>query len=115
MMAPLVLAGVVGAVTALVIAVLHFALWSRQLGHRYSRPLTYILGVGVLSAGFAVWAALTDQGLAFGAWCVIVTLAGAADLAGYAWHWWADHRETRSIRQIAQALGLPVGKAPDGD
>jgi hypothetical protein len=118
MIPPLVFALTVGLGTALVIAVLHFALWRAQLGQRYSRPVTYIIGVGVLTGGFGVWAALVPPpvapAVAFLAWCCIVALAGATDILCYAWHWAEERRGRATIRRLARSFRLPV-RAEDGD
>jgi hypothetical protein len=113
------LALAVGLGTALIIAVLHFALWRAQLGQRYGRPVTYIIGVGVLTAGYGVWAALVPgpvpPGVAWVAWGCIVVLAGLADVGCYAWHWVEERRGRAAIRRLAQSVHLPVGEEGSRD
>jgi hypothetical protein len=100
-----VAAVVIGVVTGLVLLAIVFVCW--HLGDSltgYRRPISYVIGVGLLLIAYGVWAVVVDAVLPVAVSVGDVTLltgcAGAIHLAAYRLHYWAERK--RAGRETAR-------------
>lgn len=84
-----------GLLAGLALALEHYALWPYQekLMSGYRRPVAYVVGTGTLLLAFWRWAYQRRRLESAVALSLLVGLAGAANLACYAWRAHEDGRD----------------------
>jgi len=101
---------VIGAITAVVLFAVHYALDHYAPAFRAHPPRAYTVGVLILFGGYATWGAVNDQLAAVGALFVLTAVAGLGTWGAYSWHGAQKRiRGTRVSKGLHDGTGTPPG------
>jgi hypothetical protein len=98
---------IIGAVTAVVLFAVHYALDHYAPAFRAHPPRAYTVGVLILFGGYAAWGAVNAQLTTVAALFVLTVVAGLGTWGAYAWHNWQ-----KRIKGQRVAKGLEHGTGP---